>query len=71
MRSAYHIEWQHQYNGQTGHDLVQGTALDNPIYKNLWKLAVPCMEFYRHIILSEKILLACPSWNPNPQIDSG
>jgi hypothetical protein len=41
VRSAYHIEWRHQYNGQTCRSLVQGTAHDNPIWKILWKLDVP------------------------------
>jgi hypothetical protein len=36
MISAYHIEWRHQYNGQTCRDLVQGIALDNPIWKTRW-----------------------------------
>ena len=35
VRSAYHIEWRHQYNGQTCRSLVQGTSLNKPIWKIL------------------------------------
>jgi hypothetical protein len=40
MRSVYHIEWRHQYNGCTCPALVQGTAIDNPIWKIFSKLNV-------------------------------
>ena len=41
VRSAYHIEWRHQFNGVTCRSLIQGTSLNNPIWKILWKLKAP------------------------------
>jgi hypothetical protein len=81
VRSSYHIEWRHQYNGQTCRDLVQGTALDNPIWKILWKLDVPAkVKFFcwraLHGILPLKSILVnrhigtsgqCPVCNLFPE----
>jgi hypothetical protein len=41
VRSAYHVEWKHQFNGVTCRSLITGTSLNNPIWKILWKLDVP------------------------------
>jgi hypothetical protein len=61
--SAYHIEWKHQYNGRTCRELVQGTSLNNPIWRILWKLAGPAnVNFFgwraMHGILPLKSILA-------------
>jgi hypothetical protein len=41
VRSAYHVEWRHQFNGVTCRSLISGTSLNNPTWRILWKLAVP------------------------------
>jgi hypothetical protein len=41
VRSAYHVEWRHQFNGVTCRSLISGTSLNNPTWKILWKLDVP------------------------------
>jgi hypothetical protein len=40
VRSAYHIEWRHQFNGVTCRSLIPGTSPENPTWKTLWNLAV-------------------------------
>jgi ribonuclease HI len=41
VRSAYHTEWRHQFNGVTCRSLITGTPLDSQIWRLLWKLQVP------------------------------
>ena len=41
VRSAYHTEWRHQFNGVTCRSLIQGISVNNPTWKMLWKLKVP------------------------------
>jgi hypothetical protein len=40
VRSAYHVEWKHQFNGVTCRSLISETSLNNPTWKILWKLDV-------------------------------
>jgi hypothetical protein len=40
VRSAYHTEWRHAFNGVTCRSLIAGTPLNNIIWKILWKLDV-------------------------------
>jgi hypothetical protein len=53
VRSAYHIEWKHQFNGVTCRSLITGMSLNNLIWKNLWNLYVPAKV---------KILLEVDAW---------
>jgi hypothetical protein len=81
VRSAYHIEWKHQFNGLTFRSLISGTSLNNPIWKNLWKLDAPakvkifCWRLMHGIIPIKAILMKrhigttdlCPMCNLEPE----
>jgi hypothetical protein len=62
VKSAYHVEWKHQFNGVTCRSLITGTSLNNPIWKILWKLQVPakvkiyCWRIMHGIIPMKAIL---------------
>jgi hypothetical protein len=63
VRSAYHIEWKHQFNGVTCRSLISGTSLNNPTWKILWKLDAPakvkifCWRLMHGIIPIKAILM--------------
>jgi hypothetical protein len=62
VKSAYHVEWKHQFNGVTCRSLISGAPLNNPMWKNLWKLEVPAkVKIYcwriMHGIISLKAIL--------------
>jgi hypothetical protein len=41
VRSAYHIEWNHQFGAKIRRSDGQGSAQVNPVWEKLWKLSVP------------------------------
>ena len=41
VRSAYHIEWDHQFGARTRREDGQGSAEPNPVWDILWKLKIP------------------------------
>jgi hypothetical protein len=41
VKSAYHTEWRHQFNGVSCRSLIAGTPLNNSTWKILWNLDVP------------------------------
>jgi hypothetical protein len=41
VRSAYHLEWEHQFGAKTRRGDVQGSSQFNPVWEVVWKLRVP------------------------------
>lgn len=41
VRSAYYVEWEHQFGAQTRRGDGQGTMNTNPVWDILWKLQIP------------------------------
>jgi hypothetical protein len=41
VRSAYYVEWEHQFGARVRRRDGQGSSLVNPVWENLWKLHVP------------------------------
>jgi hypothetical protein len=41
VRSAYYTEWDHQFGTKIRRQDGQGSASDNPVWKQVWELAVP------------------------------
>ena len=41
VRSAYHVEFEHQYGRHWQHPDGQGSTSINPIWKLIWSLAIP------------------------------
>jgi ribonuclease HI len=41
VRSAYHIEWNHQFGSKVTRSDGQGSMEPNPVWEKLWKLLVP------------------------------
>jgi ribonuclease HI len=81
VRSAYHIEWRHQFNGVTCRSLISGTSPENPTWKILWNLAVPakvkifCWRIMHGVIPLKAILFSrhignsanCPLCDQHPE----
>jgi ribonuclease HI len=40
VRSAYHLQWRHQFGPSAG-QVVQGSSSSNPIWRSIWKLKIP------------------------------
>jgi hypothetical protein len=40
VRSAYHLQWRHQFGPTTG-QAVHGSSSANPIWRSIWKLKIP------------------------------
>jgi hypothetical protein len=52
VRSAYHMEWRHQFNGITCRSLKSGTPLNSSTWKVLWNLDVSAkVKIYCWMIL--------------------
>jgi hypothetical protein len=41
VRSAYYTEWDHQFGSKIHRQDGQGSVSDNPVWKQVWELAVP------------------------------
>lgn len=41
VRSAYYVEWEHQFGAQTRRGDGQGSMNANPVWDILWKLQIP------------------------------
>lgn len=61
VRSAYHVEWKHQF-GNMSHQMASSLSGSNPIWKKIWSLVVPgkvklfCWRAL-HVVLSPKSIL--------------
>jgi hypothetical protein len=61
VRSAYHTEWRHAFNGVTCRSLIAGTPLNNIIWKILWHLDVSAKV--------KNLLLAYIAWGTGTEGD--
>jgi ribonuclease HI len=41
VKSAYHVEWQHQYGSRSRRNDQQSSSIINPVWGKVWKLNVP------------------------------
>jgi ribonuclease HI len=41
VRSAYHLQWKHQFGPSAGQLALPGQAVTNPVWKIIWQLKVP------------------------------
>jgi hypothetical protein len=41
VRSAYHLQWRHQFGARAAQLSLPGSSINNPVWKELWRLKVP------------------------------
>lgn len=63
VHSAYHYEWQHQFNSRSL-PAATGPSMPNHVWNILWKLKVPCKKKKR----AGGLFMVWFRWNPSWQI---
>jgi hypothetical protein len=41
VRSGYHLQWWHEFGPSAGQLSLPGSSINNPVWKELWKLHIP------------------------------